>query len=555
MLRKIYKFFIFFASLFLFSFKSFGLGPDFSQTQAENLAVNPDPALQTTPINFRVDYLQLRIPNQTDSLGLLGLHAQIIPFKHSLPYFYTGLGTYGAVRGDNSGFFALGLESGVQYPIDKNWLIDSGLFLGTGGGHGLSSTVGDGAFLESHFGIDYRFYSDFDYFLLGLAFSHLRFFNSEINDNQLLFNITIPTDFSYFPGFMSSQDFTHDFNPALYQFSRNYFDFTSHLYFPTKNSQTLSGQKLNNSMGLVGFEFGHYFKNNSPYFIFLNTNGAISGNKDGYAEALGGLGASYQSNQTSFYFLSKLSAGSAGGGDIDTAGGFVIKPELGLEFKPANNLGLALTGAYLFAPGSSYKVWTAGLDLKYYFDLGSLSQSLSPSLSQSNNLSPDLFNNTGSFNHFRFRLGNQTYLHPERENSSSEADSDTDSDTNPDINLLGIKIDFFCQKYLYLTGQTAFAYTGNAAGYFSGLVGLGLQSPAYHHVYLYSELLGGAAGGAGLDIGSGKMLEPLLGLGVQINPAWGIYGSWGKTFSPNNQLKTSTIDLGFSYALSTLSHS
>jgi len=539
------KSFIFIISLFLLSFNSFGA--DLSQSQHPDL----NPVLQTTPINYRIDYLQLRIPNQTDSLGLLGLHVQAIPFKNSLPYFYSGLGIYGAVRGDNSGFFALGLESGFNYPLYKNFLLDSGVFLGTGGGHGLSSDIGDGTFLEAHLGLDYNF----DDFLLGLAFSHLKFFDSQINDNQVLLNITIPTDFSYFPGYLSglnySQNFEKNLNPALYQFSRNYIDFTSHLYFPSKNSQTLSGQKLNNSIGLVGFEFGHYFQNNSPYFVFLNFNGAISGNKNGYAEALGGLGVEYQLSQTPFYFLSKLSAGSAGGGNIDTAGGLIINPELGLEFRPLDNLGLALTGAYLFSPNfsrSSYRAWAAGLDLKYYFDLGSVSQSLSNNLS--GKLSPDLFNanlsTTTALKHFRFRLGNQTYLHPQRDSSSS---------SNPDINLLDVKIDFFCQKFIYLTGQSAFAYTGDAAGYFSGLVGLGLQSPAYHHVYIYSELLGGAAGGAGLAIGSGKMIEPLIGLGVQINPAWGIYGSFGQTFSPNNQLKTKTIDIGFSYALSTLSHS
>lgn len=511
-------------------------------------AFSSEPSLQTTPIHYRIDYLQLRIPDQANSLGLLGLHAQIIPFKNSLPYFYTGLGGYGAVRGDNSGFFALGLESGIIYPFYKNWNLDSGIFLGTGGGHGLSSSIGDGSFLESHLGLDY----DFDHFLLGhfllgLAFSHLRFFQSQINDNQLLLNLTIPTDFSYLSGFNHQDYFNHfNFTSGSYQFSQNYFDFTSHLYFPSQKSHSLSGESLNNTLGLVGFEFGHYFKNNSPYFIFLNANGAISGNTDGYAEALGGLGASYQLSQTPFYFLSKFSLGSAGGGGIDTGGGLVLKPELGLEFRPLDNLGLALTGAYLFAPDSSYKAWSAGLDLKYYFDLGSLG-TLSDSLSNPDLSSPNRLTN------FRLRLGNQTYLHPQRTNLNTS--SNTSSNTNPDINLLAVKIDFFCQEFIYLTGQTAFAYTGHAAGYFSGLVGLGLQSPTYHNVYFYSELLGGAAGGAGLDIGTGKMLEPLVGLGVQITPALGLYGSFGKTFSPDHALNTSTIDLGFSYAISALSKS
>ena len=503
---------------------------------------NPITIPNTLPINYRIDYLQLRIPDQTNSLGLLGLHAQITPFKNTLPYFYSGLGGYGAVRGNNSGFFALGLESGIQYPFAYSWVLDSGLFLGTGGGHGLSSSIGDGSFLESHLGLDYNF----NYFLLGLAFSHWQFFDGELNnlnDNQILLNLTIPTDFSYWPGWASFQNnlFKNNFLNNNYQFSKNYFSITSSFYFPHFfNSQikNISGEKLTSSIGLVGFEIGHYFKPTEPYFIFLTFNGAVSGNKNGYAEALGGLGAEYDLYQNSpFYLLSKISLGSGGGGDIDTGGGLIIKPELGLEYKPLDQLGIALTGTYLFSPGSSYQVWSLGLNLNYYFDLGYLG-SLENTLFKK---TPDYFD----FNHFRIRLGNQLYIHPQHE--------DLNNSNNLNINLLDLKLDFFCNKFIYLTGQTAFAYTGNAAGYFSGLIGPGIQSASYHHTYIYAELLAGAAGGAGLDIGTGKMLEPLVGLGYQLTPAWSIYSSFGETLSPNNNLRTKTIDLGFAYGFSALS--
>ena len=458
------------------------------------------------PVNYRLDYLQLRIPDQSPSLGLVGAHLDIKPIQ-TAPWFYLGAGGYGAVRGQNSGFFALGLETGVQKNIKNNLSLETGIFLGTGGGHDLASVIGNGGFIETHAGVLYNFGD----FLLGPDLSHWQFFSGNIPHNQIMLTLIFPSDiFAKYPEALSKNN------------NKNYFAMNINSEFPSNNSRDLSDNPMSDKLGLIGAEFGHYFNHShqDSSYLFLNMNGAVYGNQNGYAEALAGLG--YQKYLTNkFSILTQMGAGSAGGGGVDTRGGLIIEPELGLEFDPNISYGIALMSGYLWTPdlsaSSRYQAWVAGVHFKYYFD----------ALDPSSNIHSGM-------QAWRVRVGDQWYTDPNREN------------TNASIQLLTIKLDGFFNTYFYLTGQTSFAYTGDAAGYFSGMIGPGLQTNSYHRFRLYGEFLGGAAGGAGLDIGTGFLLEPLVGIRYDLNPSLGFYGSLGDTFSPNHSFSTPTIDFGVS---------
>lgn len=472
--------------------------------------------------DYRVDYLQLRLPNQSKQLGLMGVHA----LAKLNPYFYAGIGGYAAVKGQNSGFFALGLDASVQHPIVGPIWGDAGLFLGSGGGNGLASSIGNGGFLESHVGLQY----DFGPARLEANFSHLKFLDAHINDNQLSLAVNIPVNFVYTLAHESGQTIQSlkDFSLEHLQFQRDYIALTANAYFPHKGTKNLDGQIMDGHAGLVGAEFGHYFTPNAS--LFGEVNGAVTGNKNGYADAIAGMGYQWPLAER-FKLVTRLGVGSGGGGSVNMGGGFLMQPQLGLEIDPTDSIGIEALGGYLWAPSSGYRAWTAGLHLKYYFNEAT---------------TDDQYNiptNRYAIHKWRIRVGNQLYINPQRENPS---------DQNKKMNLLALKFDYFACPNLYLTGQTAFAYTGNAAGYFSGLVGVGVQSPNWGPAYLYAELLGGAAGGAGLEIGTGKMIEPLIGLGAHLTPQFGAYASIGWTLSPNNNLKTTTIDAGLSWRFGTI---
>lgn len=482
--------------------------------------------LKHLSVDYRLDFLQMPLKNIQSPIGMVGAHV----LANLTPWFYAGMGAYGAVKGNDSGFFALGLDAGVHHEIYDSIWGDAGVYLGSGGGNGLASNIGNGGFLISHAGLGY----DFGPVRVGANYSYVHFLDVDLNSHQVMMTLDVPVTFDYGLASYSNKEL-NDIklvpNSSQLIFDNDYFAFTGQAYFPESGTKNLDGQIMDGHVGLVGIDYGHYLNPNT--FLFIGMNGAVTGNKNGYAAALGGAGYSVHLGPQ-FKVSARLGAGSAGGGKVNMGGGFITSPSLSLEFDPVSDIGIEALGGFLWAPESGYKAWTAGLHLKYYFNIGHLGSGTQQTF------------NTYHFQKWRLRAGNQLYINPERE---------TAADKGKKMNLLALKIDYFALQNLYFTGQTAFAYTGNAAGYFSGMVGLGLQSPTLWHTYVYGEILGGAAGGAHLKIGTGKMVEPLVGIGVQATPQLGVYGSIGKTYSPGNDLSTTTVDLGLSWRFATLNAS
>lgn len=88
--------------------------------------------LQRFAGSFVVDYQSISLKDvNREALGIAGLHFQLRP--QELP-FYGGVAVFGAVEGDYSGFFALGLEAGFRREVAKNLELNLGAMVGAGGG-------------------------------------------------------------------------------------------------------------------------------------------------------------------------------------------------------------------------------------------------------------------------------------------------------------------------------------------------------------------------------------------------------------------------------------
>ena len=539
-----------FLFLFLFLFFISTHTAEADLIQNKNITETPINTLPNTQnlstITTKIDYFQIHIPNQNHALGLTGIHVDINSKK--FPNLFLGMGGYGALRGENSGFFALGLEANYFKNIipRSNINLNIGVFLGTGGGHGMAARINNGTFSEVHINLIKTFQiSRSVYFGIGPGINHVDFFNGDIHDTQFLINFIFNTPWAYYPPFYNDDYYDFSKKQKNLNINTTYFGLVATSEFPAKNSKNLSNEPMGSHLGLMGVEFGKEFLNH--IYLFLNLNGAVMGNQNGYAEIIGGIGRKYFifpniNNINNLYFLSQLGIGSAGGGNVNTGGGLVLRPAVGIGLSLSPFFNLNLLGGYLWAPAlgngteHKYRAWTLSLNLDYYFNI--------------NNLSHFNFN---SIRTFRIRLGNQLYTQ-----ATQTAGTNTNTNININsgssekdqrINLLNLRLDYFINPLVYLTGQTAFAYTGHAAGYFSGMMGLGLQTPLFSktpNLYFYTELLAGAAGGAGLDIGSGLLIEPLIGINYQLSPYWGIYSDIGETISPQHTFRTPTISLGFS---------
>ena len=109
---------------------------------------------------------------------------------------------------------------------------------------------------------------------------------------------------------------------------------------------------------------------NKNIFVAGQTSFANFGNAGAYAEGLVGLGlktASLFNNSTTFF--TQFLGGAAGGGNISTGQGLILKPSLGLDYQLSNTLSLRTSGGYVKAKGGELSSPFINFGIKYNISL------------------------------------------------------------------------------------------------------------------------------------------------------------------------------------------
>ena len=105
---------------------------------------------------------------------------------------------------------------------------------------------------------------------------------------------------------------------------------------------------------------------NKNIFVAGQTSFANFGNAGAYAEGLVGLGlktASLFNNSATFF--TQFLGGAAGGGNISTGQGLILKPSLGLDYKLSNTLNLRTSAGYVKAKGGELSSPFINFGVKY----------------------------------------------------------------------------------------------------------------------------------------------------------------------------------------------
>lgn len=105
---------------------------------------------------------------------------------------------------------------------------------------------------------------------------------------------------------------------------------------------------------------------NKNIFVAGQTSFANFGNAGAYAEGLVGLGlktGSFFNNSTTFF--TQFLGGAAGGGNISTGQGLILKPSLGLDYQLTNTLSLRTSGGYVKAKGGDLSSPFINFGIKY----------------------------------------------------------------------------------------------------------------------------------------------------------------------------------------------
>ena len=105
---------------------------------------------------------------------------------------------------------------------------------------------------------------------------------------------------------------------------------------------------------------------NKNIFVAGQTSFANFGNAGAYAEGLIGLGLK-KSNlfNNSISIFAQILGGAAGGGNISTGQGLIVKPSIGLDYKLSNTLNFRTSAGYVKAKGGNLSSPFINLGIKY----------------------------------------------------------------------------------------------------------------------------------------------------------------------------------------------
>ena len=467
----------------------------------------------------QIDYLSIKMPENEKNMDFTGLHYNL----NLNDWSYAGVGFYGAVGGIRGGFFTLGINAGIQKKITKDLFIDTGFHFGGGGG--AAAPDGGGAFILPHFNIGY----DFKKFSATAGYSYINFFDKgNIKNSQFNIAIQIPLSFKL-TNFKERENYfsIDDLKQSLWNENSNKLSLLVHL----NNLKVTKGSYKNKTIRLAGFELNSYLNKN--LFFFVKADGAYHGIKAGYMDIFLGGGYHLSMNKNRTNILAKFGVGAGGGGGVDTKGGFLIYPDLSIEQKLFDNIYASINKGYLMSPDSYFRSSTFGVGLKYYVDKDGVSST----------------NKEYSFAKFK---GLETII---KQDLYFNATRDNNGSFDQNMHQISLQINFFLNKYLYASGQTAFANFGDAGAYAEGIVGLGVQSNTFFNntTSVFIQLLGGAAGGGGISTGEGLIVKPSIGINYKLTDKLNLRGGLGYVKAKGGQLSSTYVNFGFSYNFSFLS--
>ena len=480
---------------------------------------------------YRISYESVKV-SSPESMGLMGVHYLV----DVAPWLSAGVSGFGAITGKRGGFFTGGLEVALRQRLYKSFDIEAGVFAGGGGGGGAPQ--GGGMMLRPYAGILYDWGSS----RAGVQYARVDFPNGTITSDHFAFVFDIPFDLlllhtgydgelAPLPGRASraaekEAGFVRDSFTVIYQ-----------KYFPAAGTKNTDLRTRTKNFDTLGLEYARHY--NDRYSLVAEAAGAVAGESEGYAELFIGAGyrrALSEAGRKRLFLDFHAAAGTAGGGGVDTGGGFALKTSLGLKYFIGPDLSTGLAGAYVAAPGGSFRAPAASFDITYLADFLSLEgKRFSPN--PSDTLSLDTWE--AGYSHQTYRTHD-----PRVRKSASDAP----------VSLMGLKLRKALSPSLSLTGQAWGAYDGGAGGYAVGLLGMRLTSGPVLVEWLrfFAELSAGGAGGGGIPVQGGAVLQGMTGLSLDLTRSLGMEVSYGKIEAINGILESAIVEAGLVYRFSTL---
>ena len=460
-------------------------------------------------------------PNIEDIMGLMSLDYNILLNE----WLYIGSGMKAAITGDQGGLFTLGVETGISKKLYKSLYFDTNIYFGGGGGYRY--LVNDGGLINPNIGIKLKNKN----YSIGLQYSYVNFYSGEIKSNSISVFAEVPiilrmANYREALKTFIAKDYesVNLWNKAATKTAQQIrFDFL----LPIGNSKRDNGTPIEETLYAIGFEYQKYI--NEKTFTFVHTDAVYKGLRAGFMDLFFGIGGNLTEDKLINLFC-KLGLGAAGG-RIAPEGGLMIYPSTGMDVKISKSFLLSVHGGFYHALDGDLQAYTTGFGIKYV--------GLNGGIHMNNGTLYNQYTTKG----IRVTAENQTYFDVLK----------TDAPTAT-LQMLALKLNYDLSKYIYTTSEASFAYDGESGGYAHGLIGLGIKSPTFlkEKLEVFSEIAGGAAGGAGIDTGEGIVIRPLIGMSYFLTDTFALSASRGKIIAPFGNMDSTNINIGVSFRLSIL---
>ncbi|HOM13745.1 MAG TPA: hypothetical protein PLB41_10550, partial [Rubrivivax sp.] len=229
------------------------------------------------------------------------------------------------------------------------------------------------------------------------------------------------------------------------------------------------------------------------------------------------LGSDFPLGDSGVRLGGRVAVGMGGGGDMPTGGGLLGKVALDLSVPLSRDVGLGLEAGWASAPQGDFGAPFGSLALRWALD--PLPGVAAVTVRQ------------------EWSAGAEIFFDAARKDGSTR-----------DLQSVSFKYSRFVGDTMYLSGQVQSAYQGGAGAFSVGLFGIGGLWRSGQGLLAGAELLAGAAGGGGVDTGSGAVVKPMVFAGWELSKAASLRLGAGWIKAPNGELSSAVADLSVVFA-------
>lgn len=426
------------------------------------------------PAAIELNWTPLRLPTG-DRIALAGA-SYMMAINDEWGF---GPAVYGAAKGNYGGIFTVGLNVQRRWRLGSSTHLAAGLYAGAGGG--LSSNelrFGGGLMLRPELSVR----TEMGAWYAGVGLAHVRFPSGNVRGSSVGFVLGRSASFSSFLPADSGRPAQTSRRTGL---GFDEITVQAGFYKPGKNTRNRSGQSSTARMGKAGADLRHYIADGSWWGV--EASGAAQGGADGYMEILANAGQDWALGHPSLRLGGQLALGLGGGGNVDTGSGWLFRAGPSLRWITPWGPSLRLDAGQAWARGQfSARFLRLGLSMPLdrvpaMLSAGGADEARGTVRTQ------QVYTSVQHLPRVRFKDGRR------------EA-----------VTHLGLMLSRELSRHVYGAAQAGSAAFGSAGAYSYGLVGLGLQSgnfAALPRSRVGVELLAGAAGGGGVAVRSGAVMQ------------------------------------------------